>query len=305
MTKPATPAELQFRDALRSSGFLLPSQAAGIPGRAAPFARLVLGLRSYLNRELLVEAAEPLAFPPLLPRSIIDRVGYQEKFPQLLGSVCCFTGGVREQEALLAASASGASPLPHLELADVALTPAACYPVYPAISGVLPEAGRLIDVEGWCYRQEPTETPTRLRSFQMRELVRAGTPAQALAFRDRWVERGLTLLEQLGLPATAEPASDPFFGSAGRILVATQREQALKLELLVEMPGGPCALVSANYHKDTFAELFAIRSADGAGAHTACVGFGMERVAMALLHHHGLNLAGFPARVRELLQVSE
>jgi seryl-tRNA synthetase len=257
-----------------------------------------------LNRELASAGAESMAFPPVLPRSIIDRVGYQEKFPQLLGGVCCFAGGVREHEALLAASAAGESTLPHQELSDVALTPATCYPVYPTLAGALPEGGRLIDVEGWCYRQEPTETPTRLRSFQMRELVRAGTPEEALAFRDHWVGRGLALLEQLGLPALAAPASDPFFGSAGRILTATQKEQALKLELLVEMPGGPCALVSANYHKDTFSELFAIRNANGTGAHTACVGFGMERLALALLHHHGLSLDVFPAATRRLLQVS-
>lgn len=305
MTNAATPAELKFRDALLGAGLLLPSQADGTPGRGGRFVHLVRGLRSYLSRELAAEAAETLSFPPVLPRSIIERVGYQEKFPQLLGSVCCFAGGTREHEALLAASASREGVLPHLQLADVTLTPAACYPVYPAIAGPLPGGGRLIDVEGWCYRQEPTQTPTRLRSFQMRELVRAGTPALALSFRDRWVERGVGILEQLGLPVVVAPASDPFFGSAGRLLTATQREQALKLELLVEMPGGPCALVSSNYHKDTFGELFSIRSADGAVAHTACVGFGMERLAMALLYHHGLSLDAFPPAVRRLLPMNE
>ncbi len=297
--------ERAFRDALAGAGFLLPTQAAGIPARGLKFAQLVRGLRSFLNRELAAEAADTLAFPPVLPRSIIERVGYQEKFPQLLGSVCCFAGGAREHEALLAATVGDESVLGHLRLADVTLTPAACYPVYPAIAGLLPDSGRLIDVEGWCYRHEPTQTPTRLRSFQMRELVRAGTPAQALAFRDRWVERALALLEQLGLPAISAPASDPFFGSAGRLLTATQKEQQLKLELLVEMPGGPCALVSSNYHKETFGELFAIRTGEGSVAHTACVGFGMERVALALLHHHGLNLDGFPAAVRRLLSLNE
>jgi seryl-tRNA synthetase len=305
MTALATARELEFTAALVGAGFFLPSTAAGVWGRGAKLKRLLLDLSQYLSREFDAEQAETLAFPPILPRAVLDRVGYLEKFPQLLGSVCCFEGGAREHEALLTATRAGAAVISHLALADVALTPAACYPVYPALAGTLPGAGRVVDVEGWCYRQEPSESPTRLRSFQMRELVRAGTPREALAFRDRWVDLGLTLLRQLGLPAASAPASDPFFGSSGRLLTATQKEQYLKLELLVDVAGAnPCAVMSANYHKDTFGELFAIRTQDGSVAHTACVGFGLERVALALLHHHGLDLTSWPAPVRQCLSPS-
>lgn len=302
MTARATAAELDFSARLVEAGFFLPGKALGISGRGVKLERLLLDLSACLGREFAVEQAQTLAFPPLLPRAILDRVGYQEKFPQLLGNVCCFEGDAREHAALLAATQVGAPVTSHLALADVVLTPAACYPVYPTLTGTLPDGGCVIDVQGWCYRHEPSESPTRLRSFQMRELIRAGTPEQALAFRDGWVERGLELLRRLGLPVAAAPASDPFFGSAGRLLTATQKEQQLKVELVVDMGGSsPCAVMSANCHKDTFGELFAIRTPDGGVAHTACVGFGLERLALAILRHHGLDPNGFPAAVRRCL----
>ena len=59
----------------------------------------------------------------------------------------------------------------------------------------------------------------------------------------------------------------------------------------------PTALVSCNYHEDHFGHAFEIRQADGAWAHTACVGFGLERIALALFKWHGFDVARWPAGV--------
>jgi hypothetical protein len=48
------------------------------------------------------------------------------------------------------------------------------------------------------------------------------------------------------------------------------------------------AVVSSNCHRDHFGLTFGIATADGAVAHSACVGFGMERIALAMLRTHGL-----------------
>ena len=63
----------------------------------------------------------------------------------------------------------------------------------------------------------------------------------------------------------------------------------------------PTALCSFNYHQDKFGGEFGIRTADGAVAHTACLGFGMERVTMALFKVHGFDVAAWPADVRSQL----
>ena len=49
------------------------------------------------------------------------------------------------------------------------------------------------------------------------------------------------------------------------------------------------------------ASTFGIRLADGGVAHTACLGFGEERIVLALLRAHGLDTDDWPADVRERL----
>ena len=59
--------------------------------------------------------------------------------------------------------------------------------------------------------------------------------------------------------------------------------------------------MSFNYHQDHFASMWGIELASGETAHTACVGFGMERLALALFKHHGLDVGAWPSPVRAAL----
>jgi seryl-tRNA synthetase len=161
--------------------------------------------------------------------------------------------------------------------------------------------GRRFDVAGWCFRHEPSPDPARLQSFRMHEWVRMGEGAEVSAERDRWVEAGANLLADLALDVDAVVANDPFFGRGGQILASSQRDSGLKVELTVTIGDGPVAVGSCNDHLDHFGEAFGIETAAGAVAHSACVGFGLERVALALLSRHGLDVAGWPARVADAL----
>jgi seryl-tRNA synthetase len=186
---------------------------------------------------------------------------------------------------------------------DVMLAPAACYPVYPNFSGLLPGGGRLLTVLGWVFRHEPSDEPTRLQSFRMREFIRMGSQDEVVGWRDAWLERGLGLLQGLGLDAKTDVAADPFFGRTGRMMAAQQVEQRLKFEILVPVNSGeqPTAVCSFNWHQEHFSGKFGIRTAEGATAHTACLGFGMERVALALINTHGFDTQRWPAEVRAQL----
>ena len=81
-------------------------------------------------------------------------------------------------------------------------------------------------------------------------------------------------------------------------MAATQREQALKYELVVPIASlgrsRPRRLL--NYHLDHFGQTFGIKTADGRDAHTACVGFGLERIALALFKTHGFDPGDVAAR---------
>jgi seryl-tRNA synthetase len=63
----------------------------------------------------------------------------------------------------------------------------------------------------------------------------------------------------------------------------------------------PTAVVSCNYHQDHFGDTFGIALHEGGHAHTACVGFGLERITLALFKTHGFDLAQWPATVRATL----
>jgi len=139
--------------------------------------------------------------------------------------------------------------------------------------------------------------------FRMREFIRLDTAESVTGWRASWMDRGMALLRSLGLPVSLVTASDPFFGRVGRMLAANQREQELKFEIVVPVVSEqrPTAIMSFNYHQDHFGHVFGIKTADGQTAHTACLGFGLERVVMALFKTHGFDPQKWPAPVRARL----
>jgi seryl-tRNA synthetase len=138
--------------------------------------------------------------------------------------------------------------------------------------------------------------------FHQREMVRIGEPDSVAEWRDVWRDRAIGLLRGVGLEADFDVATDPFFGRSGRMMAASQRQQALKFEILVPI-GGPerTAVASFNYHQRHFAETYGIELADGSLAHTSCLGFGMERITLAMFRAHGLDHRSWPAEIREEL----
>ena len=92
------------------------------------------------------------------------------------------------------------------------------------------------------------------------------------------------LAGQLGLPSRIDHASDPFFGRGGKLMAASQVEQQLKFELLVPVRSAqePTACMSFNYHRDHFGLAWNLRTTAGETAHTGCVAFGIDRLALAL-----------------------
>jgi seryl-tRNA synthetase len=239
----------------------------------------------------------------VLPREYLVRTDYLRSFPDMIGSIHSFSGGNAEHAQLLRTVEDDGDWAAALTPTDVVLLPAACYPLYPMATGRLPEGGRLFDVLGTCFRHEPSPDPARMQVFHQREYVHLGTPDSALKFRDAWLERSLELMADLGLEVRAEVANDPFFGRAGRMLAANQRESALKYEVVATVANEdkPTAIVSCNLHQEHLTVPFEIQSADGATAHSACVGFGMERITLALFSAHGTNTQLWPAQVRRRL----
>jgi seryl-tRNA synthetase len=292
-----------FHEELVKHGLIIPVGVPGAFGRSAVFEDILRRFDEAVTREAAGDGAEVMLFPPILDRKVLERSEFLDSFPQLAGSVFSFAGDDAHARQLSQRVHAGESWSDLQVMTGVCLIPAACYPVYPSFTGTVPAKGRLVDMQNWVFRHEPSPEPTRMQAFRVREFVRVGTPDMVVEWRDLWLQRGLGLLRRLGLPAEADTASDPFFGRAGRMLAASQREAKLKFEVLVPVISRekPTACCSFNYHQDHFGTLFEIRTADGNVAHTACLGFGLERVVMALLRTHGFVPAEWPAEVRKVL----
>ena len=302
----ATPVRqeaLEFYQGLVAHGLIIPVGVPGVFGRGAQFESVLEAFNALVSRIAAHDGAEVCTFPPVIARRIIERVDYMDSFPDLCGAVYSFFGKERQARELSECIHAGRPWADRLGMTEVVLNPAACYPLYPTLTGTLPEAGRLVTMFHWVFRHEPSAEATRMQSFRVREFVRIGSMEQVLSWRDMWLARGVDLLRSLGLAAEPDVASDPFFGRGGKMLALTQKEQKLKYEVLVPVNSedAPTAVCSFNFHQQHFGSTFAIQTAAGETAHTACLGFGLERVVMALFKAHGFDSSRWPQAVRQRL----
>lgn len=303
--RPGAPDQAAFLGELLESRLLVETSVPGVYGRGDDFEKVRVGVAGMISDAGAAEDPEQLRFPPVIPRRDLETVGYLKSFPHLAGSIFGFTGNEAQAAEQYGRAARHEDWSEFQSMTELVLTPAACYPVYPAIAarGRLPVGGVTIDAgSAYVFRHEPSGDPARMQMFHQREIVRIGEPEAVAAWRDVWRDRAVTLLREIGLDARFDVATDPFFGRSGRMLAASQREQELKFEVVVQIAGPePTAVASFNYHQDHFASAYGIELADGGGAHTACLGFGLERITLALLRTHGLDVETWPAPVRAKL----
>jgi seryl-tRNA synthetase len=306
--RPGTSEETAFLADLVTHGLFIESGVPGVYGRGDRFELVRGAFNALITRAAAVDAPERMAFPPLLPRRQLEKIGYLKSFPHLAGAIFAFDGD-EQQAAVQEERARRHQDWSEFQsMTDLVLTPAACYPVYPAVAarGPLQAGGITVDAGGsYVFRHEPSGDPARLQMFHQREIVRIGAPETVAAWRDAWRDRSVRLLESVGLDVSFDVASDPFFGRSGRLLARSQRAQELKFEVLAQIAGPePTAVASFNYHQDYFSSTYGIAINNGGGpAHTACLGFGLERITLALFRAHGFEVDRWPATVREELGI--
>jgi seryl-tRNA synthetase len=284
-------------------GVLYRTGVDGLYGRSKAYLAATDALHRVVHDWGSTFGADVVSFPPLMSRPTFEMTNYLESFPDLMASVQVFKGGDAQHAELVRRSAKGADWSDLLTPASVMLCPAACHQLYPMLTGRLPIGGRWMDVRAVCFRHEPSNDPMRQISFEMHEVVFAGESAPAEAHRDLGLRWGLDMLAHLGLPMEAVPASDPFFGRLGSSLTVEQTEQELKFEGVTPIgeSARPVAIMSANCHRDHFGASFSIECASGEVAHSACVAFGVDRIALALFEQHGALLDEWPSLTREAL----
>jgi len=292
-----------FLDQLLAAGLLVATGTDGVYGRSSVYESIVTAVDALAQQVAASEGTLSYRFPPVMPRQVLERTGYLSSFPDLIGSVSTFAGDDKDHKRLMEVAEAGGDWPAMLEDAGVSLCPAVCHPLYPTLRGALPEEGRRYDVVGWCFRHEPSTDPARMQSFRQHDLVYVGDAVRATEHRDRWLQIGFDIFVGLGLQVDTVVANDAFFGRAGRILASNQRAETLKYEIVTPITSSehPTAIASSNSHLDHFGRPFGIATADGQVAHSCCFGFGLDRITLALLKTHGIDVDDWPRAARDRL----
>jgi len=286
-------------------GLLIETGVRGVYGRRPEFEDTVERVDRLVGATGAKDGPETMRFPPVCNRAHFTHSGFLTSFPHLAGAVHVFRGQDHAHRQLVQAVEEGRDWSEAFAPAEVVLTPAPCYPVYPTFAGTLPAKGGLVDVMSYCFRHEPSDDPARMQLFRIHEYVRAADRATIAAWLEAWLARVKSFTGTLGIEARCFVASDPFFGRGGKLLAESQRDQHLKREIVTTIASEehPTAIISLNSHQDLFGEAFGIRTADGAVAQTACVGFGLERIALALYARHRFDRGRWPVSAREALEL--
>jgi seryl-tRNA synthetase len=255
--------------------------------------------------------AAEMAYPVLIPTAVLARCGYFRSFPQSVSVVSHLHEDFDIIEAFRQDNADAddlrVSGGDQFAPAVAALAPSVCYHCYHALEQTrLPEAGSVITAAGHCFRYESKNLTglDRLWDFTMREIIFVGAEHWVVAMRERAVAAVAALLDRWNFASVFESASDPFFATTLRHAASWQLSQALKYEIRAPIEPTPpnrartLAVGSFNLHGSFFGRTFDIRLADGSPAFTGCVGFGIERLVLAIFAQHGLSPERWPAPLR-------
>src|SRR5450432_1253211 len=129
----------------------------GVYARTALYESVIEQLNGYISSQRDPKA-EVLRFPPVMSRKQLEKSGYLDSFPNLLGCVCALHGSEASIRSAVDRHDNGGDWTTSLTSSDLVLSPAACYPVYPiaAARGALPPGGLLFDIEAEVFRHEPS-----------------------------------------------------------------------------------------------------------------------------------------------------
>lgn len=186
---------------------------------------------------------------------------------------------------------------------DFAISPSCCYHCYEGMEGWdLTTPGRCTTMTVACHRYEGAnhKTMSRLRSFNMREIVWVGQPRFVIEGRAKAEELIVQWAKDWEVVGTFETANDMFFTQDYAVKASFQRQQQAKkeLKLLIPQEKQSISVFSSNFHAMTFGKAFNI-SVGGKPATSGCLGWGFERWVYAIFSQFGLDVAKWPEQLRE------
>lgn len=273
------------------------------------FLRILEALDRRIADYAAERGAESRLYPVTVNAATLLRSGYLKTFPQhayfvaAAGYSCASLEGIAKAGDVTDLASPGAREW--FGAHDQVLAPTVCYHCFESLQGARLEGARSFTAMNHCSRFEVDGDTdlARLHTFLMRELISFGDAHSVAAMLDHALEWTTGMLRRWGIPHRVCTATDPFFAGAQSGKTFFQATFALKRELRLPLPytGRWLAVGSFNNHQQSFTRAFDI----GAPMPLAsgCVGWGHERLALALLANAGCEPADWPAAMRADLAV--
>lgn len=191
-----------------------------------------------------------------------------------------------------------------IENTEQYITPAACLHVYPNISGKKVQNCAYFGI-AHCGRREGGrwDPPYRLPDFYMAELVCIGSQNYVQQFLQSAEKKVEEMFGRLGIEGSFELATDAFFLGNDDGAKIMQKLKGLKREFVVNDGDKTVALMSINNHETFFGKQFDITT-DATVTHTACVAFGISRLATYSTRLWGTDVSSWPHVFRSYADIS-
>jgi hypothetical protein len=254
-------------------------------------------------------SAVPFQFPSLIGADVLDRCRYLRSFPSALTMVSHLREDLTAIQDFARVAAWDGERLVHspgaLSAIQCLLAPSVCFHLYAWLAKQRLET-KCVTAVGKCFRYESSNMAglERLWDFTMREVIFVGPDRYVLDSRQKMADETARLMDRWGLAYEIRSATDPFFIEDYASMSTFQLAFELKFEVLTPLPysNKDLAIGSLNYHQDFFGRSFEISGTSGAAIHTGCIGFGLERVALAFLAQNGLDPKAWPQEIASRLK---
>ena len=259
-------------------------------------ARVFRGLDNLFRKWAGDQSAEEEFFPISVKTESLKRAGYFNTFAQH-----AFFVSPLDLSIVALESAKTGEVRTHLQSPEWVLSPTVCHHCFESLSDGAHKSHQTITALNQCSRYEVHDTGglKRLRHYWMREIIfLRPNPEETQAALDDVLKLTTDLLRRWGIAFKVKSASDPFFLDSGTGKRMFQTALLMKRELVLPVEGKSIACGSFNNHMKTLTEAFDITSEDGEIA-SGCVGWGYDRLILALFSQLGADSAKWPSEVRE------
>lgn len=183
----------------------------------------------------------------------------------------------------------------------VMLAPTVCHHCFEELKNAPINENVMITSVGKCHRFEgPSAVDlSRTHVFNMREIVLFGSTAWVHKQRIAIKTYSEALFSKWGLAFEVETATDPFFpaGSQKKRNFQAMNQTKFEIKLVIPHQSASISAVSVNNHMNTLTDAYNITGEQN--VISSCVGFGLERLAFAILSQFGIDPGQWPNSLRE------